>query len=170
MKSKIILLGLLSLLFFGCASPSKNLAKTYNADTEGMIVGTICIENRSYNSYTFYYTDDLPAVADYANLSDEFTYKNSAGDFREKGKSYYLFSIVKPQGKYKFAKLKIYDNTHNQQAKWELPLDMKFTVEKGKTTYYGQLTINTKDKKYTVENQLERDKVWFSKKAPQIQF
>lgn len=90
--------------------------------------------------------------------------------FKEKGKTYYLFSIVKPQGNYKFAKIKISDNTRQEQALWEIPLDMKFSIEKGKTTYYGQLTINTQEKKYYLENKLDRDKIWFGQKVPQIQF
>ena len=32
------------------------------------------------------------------------------------------------------------------------------------------VTVNTQEKKYTVVNQSERDKSWFNKKAPQIQF
>ncbi|GAA4073598.1 hypothetical protein GCM10022389_18970 [Flavobacterium cheonanense] len=171
MKSKILLFSTALVLFFGCSSPSKNLKTSYSEiNNEGMIVGTICIENKTYSGYTFVYTDDLPAVADYANQSNEITYKNSSGDFREKGKTYFLFSIVKPEGKYKFAKIKIYDNTRERQSEFVIPLNHKFVVEKGKTTYYGQLTINTQEKKYTVENNLDRDKEWFKKKAPQIQF
>lgn len=171
MKSRIIILSLLTLIISSCSSPSKNLKSTINDSTnEGMVVGTICIENKTYNGYTFEYTDDKPAVADYANFSKEFTYKNSPGDFKEKGKTYYLFSIVQPEGNYKFAKIKIFDNTRQSQSKWEIPIDMKFTIEKGKTKYYGQITVNTQEKKYIVENKLERDKIWFNKKAPKIQF
>jgi hypothetical protein len=171
MKSKLGILTLLTLVFAGCSSPSKNLKTTINeSNNEGMIVGTICIENKTYNGYTFVYTDALPAVADYPNFSDEFSYKNSSGDFKEKGKTYYLFSIVKPEGNYKFAKIKIFDNTRQEQAKWDIPIDMRFTIEKGKTTYYGQLTVNTQEKKYTLENKLDRDRIWFNQKAPKIQF
>ena len=46
---------------------------------------------------------------------------------------------------------------------------MNFEIEKGKTTYFGQLTVNTQEKKYTIENKLDRDKTWFQQKAPQIQ-
>ena len=171
MKSKILLFSSALVLFFGCSSPSKNLKTSFSEiNNEGMIVGTICIENKTYSGYTFVYTDDLPGVADYANQSDEIVFKNSKGDFRKKGKTYFLFSIVKPEGKYKFAKIKIYDNTRERQSLFSIPLNYKFTVEKGKTTYFGQLTINTKEKKYTVENNLDRDKEWFKKKSPQIQF
>lgn len=171
MKSKIGILYLLTLIFAGCSAPSKKLKTTFNeSNNEGMIVGTVCIENKTYNGYTFIYTDAIPAVSDYANMSDSFTYKNSPGDFKEKNKTYYLFSIVKPQGNYKFAKLKINDNTRQEQSQFEIPLDMKFTIEKGKTTYYGQVTVNTQQKKFTVENKLDRDKIWFAQKAPKIQF
>ncbi|WP_298392414.1 hypothetical protein [Flavobacterium sp.] len=170
MKTNYLLLGIVSLILFGCSSPSKNLKTSYSEiNEEGMIVGTICIENKTYSGYTFVYTDNLTAVADYANQSDEIVYKNSFGDFREKGKTYFLFSIVKPKGEYKFAKIKIYDNSRERQTTFDIPLDHKFTVEKGKTTYYGQLTINTQEKKYNVVNNLDRDREWFKKKAPQIQ-
>lgn len=82
MKTKNGILGLFTLIFLGCATPSKKIKTTYNeSNNEGMIVGTICIENKTFNSYTFIYADDIPAVADYANMSDNFTYKNSPGDF-----------------------------------------------------------------------------------------
>ena len=172
MKSKIFLLTTLVILVIGCSAPNKNIKTTYNeSNNEGMIVGTICIENKTFNGYTFVYTDSKPGIADYANVSEDLTYKNSSGDFKEKGKTYYLFSIVKPQGNYKFAKIKIFDNTREAQFKFEIPLDnLNFKIEKGKTSYFGQLTVNTQEKKFTVVNQLERDKVWFNKKAPQIQF
>jgi hypothetical protein len=172
MKSKISLLGILFLIISGCSAPSKNLKTTFNeSNDEGMIVGTICIENKTYNGYTFVCIDSKPAVADYANISEDLTFKNSPGDFKEKGKTYYLFSIVKTQGKYKFSKIKIFDNTRESQSQFEIPLNLAdFEIQKGKTTYFGQLTINTQEKKYTVVNQSERDKSWFNKKAPQIQF
>lgn len=172
MKTKLFLIVTILLIIIGCSAPSKNLKTTFNeSNDEGMIVGTICIENKTYNGYTFVFTDAKPGIADYANISEDLTFKNSPGDFKEKGKTYYLFSIVKPQGKYKFAKIKIFDNTRESQSHFDIPLNMMdFEIKKGKTTYYGQLTINTQEKKYIVENELERDKVWFNKKAPQIQF
>lgn len=171
MKFKIVVFSLVSLLFLGCSSPSKNLLTSYDVSKkEGMIVGTICIKNKTYGGYTFFYTDDLQAVSDYPNLSDSFTFKNSAGDYNEKDKTYYLFSIVKPKGKYKFAKIKIYDNATNKIMKFDIPLDLKFVIEEGKTTYFGELNVNTQEKKYTVEDQKERDSKWFQEKQPLIQF
>ena len=171
MKIKIIFVFSLITLFISCSTPAKYLKTSYNENNnEGMIVGTICLEKKSFNGYTFVYTDAVTAVADYANMSDNFSYKNSSGDFKEKRKTYYLFSIVKPAGNYKFAKIQFFDNTRHKQVKWEVPLNMNFTIEKGKTTYFGQLTVNTKKKIYTIENKLDRDKIWFLKKAPKIQF
>lgn len=171
MKLKIGLYSFVLSIVLGCSSPSRNLKTTYDVSKkEGMIVGTVCIENKTYGGYTFFYTDDLQGVSDYPNLSDSFTYKYSAGDYNEKNKTYYLFSIVKPKGKYKFAKIKIYDNATNKIMKFEIPLDIKFVIEEGKTTYFGQLNVNTQEKKYTVEDQNERDRKWFLEKQPLIQF
>jgi hypothetical protein len=170
MKSKIALICFLFLGWFNCFSQLKNFKTTFNETTEGMVVGTVCIENKSYSSYTFVYTDAVNAVADYANMSDSFVFKNTPGDFKEKGKTYFLFTIVKPEGNYKFAKIKIFDNSGESRVEFEVPLDLKFTIEKGKTTYLGQVTINIKDKKFLIENKSDRDKEWFNQKLPLIQF
>jgi hypothetical protein len=97
-------------------------------------------------------------------------FKNAPGDFKEKGKTYYLFTVVKPEGNYKFAKIKIFDNSGESRVEFDVPIDLKFSIEKGKTTYLGQVTVNIKDKKILIENKLDRDKTWFNQKAPQIQF
>ena len=169
MKTKYFSFFILILIFFGCSTASKNMQKTYNSG-EGMIVGTICIEKKIYNGYTFLYSDDIPSVNDYPNEQGSFTYKYDRADFKKRGNSYYLFTISKPKGKYKFFKIKIFNNSRNNVSTIEIPINMKFEIEEGKTTYFGQLNLNTKKKKYSVENQIERDRTWFAKKAPQIQF
>lgn len=169
MKLKSILFSLAPLLILACSTPAKRLQKTFNADAhEGMIVGTICIDKKIYNGYTFSYCDDLPSINDYPNDQGSFTYKYDRADFKKSGKTYYLFTIVKPKGKYKFFKIKIFNNTRNDQSTLEITVNMKFEIEEGKTTYFGQLYVNTKKKIYNVENKLERDRVWFAKKASQV--
>ena len=169
MKTKYFILSLVSLLVLGCSTASQKMQKTINTG-EGMIVGTICIENRTHNSYTFSYADDIPSVNDYPISQESFTYKDDRPDFKENGKSYFLFSIIKPSGKYKFFKIRIFTNTSDKISTIDIPINMKFQVEEGKTTYFGQMNINTKKKIYTVENNIDRDRTWFAKKAPQIQF
>jgi hypothetical protein len=169
MKIKYILFCLISLAFFGCSSPAKKLKTAYNAD-EGMVVGTICIENKIYNGFTFVYCDDKPAVNNYPNESGKFTYKYTSGDYNEKGKTYYLFSIPKPKGKYRFFKLQIFNNSRNDPSKFELPMDIKFEIVEGKTTYLGQVNVNVQKKQFSLENQEDRDRKWFAEKVPQIQF
>ncbi len=171
MNIKIVFISLIIFSFIGCSAPSKKLETTYNIEKkEGMVVGTMCIENKTYSAYTFVYTDDLPAVNDYPNQTNTITFKNISGDFNENGNSYYLFTIVKPKGKFKFSKLKIYDNSGQKQAMFDYPLDFKFNVEEGKTSYFGQLNVNTKKKIFSVENQYERDQKWFAQKIPSIKF
>lgn len=171
MKAKLTLLSFLLIVLAGCSSaPYKKLTTSYNANNnEGMIVGTICLESKTYRSYTFEYKDVLPSISDYGNVNGQFSVRNAPGDFKERRKIYFLFTVVKPAGKYKFSKIKIYDNTRHEQMLFDIPLEMNFEIEKGKTTYFGQLTVNTKKKKYTVENKLDRDKTWFAQKLPQIQ-
>jgi hypothetical protein len=171
MKTKCLLLIAITALLLGCSSPYKKLNTTYNPENnEGLIVGTICIEKKLYNIFTFMYSDDLPGSTNYPNQKDSFTYKNSVGDVVQNGNIYYFFSIAKPAGKFKFYKIKIYNNMRNDPSTIEIPIDMKFNIEKGKTTYFGELHINTQKKSYTVENQIERDRQWFAQKLPQIQF
>ncbi|WP_395044390.1 hypothetical protein, partial [Flavobacterium sp.] len=104
------------------------MQKTYNSG-EGMIVGTICIEKKIYNGYTFSYSDDVPSVNDYPNEQGSFTYKYDKPDFKKRNKSYYLFTISKPKGKYKFFKIKIFNNTRNNISTIEIPINMKFEIE-----------------------------------------
>lgn len=170
MKAKNIFLVLTASLILGCSSPSKNLKTTYDSETEGMIVGTICIEKKMYNIFTFNYCYDVPSINNYPNSKDFFTYKNSNGDFNENGNVYYLFTIAKPAGKYKFFEIKIFNNMRNDPSTIKIPIDMKFEIEKGKVTYFGELKINTQKKSYTRESQIDRDREWFAKKIPQIQF
>lgn len=169
MKTKNLLYLLVSILILGCSSPAKRMQKTANSG-EGMIVGTICIEKKIYNGYTFSYSDDILSTNDYPNEQGSFTYKYDTADFKKKGRTYYLFSVSKPKGKYKFFKIKIFNNTRNNISTIEIPVNMKFEIEEGKTTYFGELNVNTKKKQYTVSNKIERDRTWFAKKAPQIQF
>jgi hypothetical protein len=171
MKSKYSVFLLLSLVFFGCSTPSKKLQTSYSADKgEGMVVGTICIQNKIHNGFTFVYSDDKPAVNNYPNESGKFTYKYSGGDYQKKGNTYYLFSVVRPKGKYKFFKVNIFNNSRNDQSQFSLPMDVKFEVIEGKTTYLGQINVNVQKKEFSLEDQQERDKTWFAEKAPQIQF
>jgi hypothetical protein len=169
MKSNYFLILLTISLFFGCSTPAKRIQKTFNSG-EGMIVGTICIKKKIYNGYTFFYADDKPSINDYPNEQGNFTYKYDVADFKKKRNTYYLFSISKPKGSYKFFKIKIFNNSRNNVSTIEIPINMKFEIEEGKTTYFGQLNVDTKKKVYTAENQIERDRTWFAKKAPQIQF
>lgn len=164
----------LLLLFLGiissCNSPAKRLQGSYNADSQGMIVGTICIEKKLYNGYKFMYGSTISSFNDNPKEKGEFEYKYDTPDFQEKGKSYFLFTIVKPKGSYKFYKIKIFDNSRIDQNFIEIPITINFDVVEGKTTYFGQLNVNTQKKEYTVENQIDRDREWFSKKRPDIKF
>ncbi len=171
MKTKYVIFFLVSFIFYGCSSPAKKIKSTYNADKgEGLVVGTICIENKIYNGFTFVYSDDKQAINNYPNESGKFTYKYTIGDFSEKGKTYFLFSIAKPKGNYKFSRLQIFNNSRNDPSRFELPMDIKFEVIEGKTTYLGQINVNVQKKLFSLENQIDRDRAWFTQKVPQIQF
>ncbi len=170
MKTKTAFSLLFIFLMFGCSTPAKKLKDTFDVTSEGMIVGTICIDKKIYNGYKFLYGENIASYNDIPHNRDEFEYKNDVADFKKRGKTYYLFNIIKPEGRYKFYKMRIFNNSRVDQNFIEVPMYFPFEIEKGKTTYFGQLTINTKKKKYTVENQIERDRKFFAKKKPQIKF
>jgi hypothetical protein len=170
MKLQNLFITLFSILILGCSSPGKKLKTSFNPETEGMIVGTICIDKKIYNEYKFIYGENISSYNDIPNNTDEFSFRNDHPDYKKKGKTYFLFNIIKPAKEYKFFKLKIFNNSRVDQNFIEIPLYFPFEVVKGKITYFGQLTINTKKKIYKVENQLERDRKLFAKKRPQIKF
>ena len=170
MKTKFIFYVVVSSVFFGCSTPAEKLQSTYNKENrEGLVVGTIYIENKNASSYTFVYGDDKLAMADHPNNINKFSYKY-VGDFNLDKKSYFLFSIAKPKGKYKFHRVEVFDNTREKIEQFDVPMDVNFEVVEGKTTYLGQLNVNVQKKEFSVENQIDRDRIWFAKKAPQIQF
>ncbi len=170
---KIILFIAVAALLFGCSTQKVNIPTDYNKENgEGMIVGTICIENKNYSEYTFVYCDDIPAVADYPNEKDKFSLQYAMPHFVVDKKAYFLFSIPKPVGKYKFYKVHVFDTTNQEVKQFDVPMNTKFEVVKGKTTYLGQINVNikTKDSDFSVSDQADRDRAWFAEKVPQIQF
>jgi len=171
MKSKIILFVAAALVLSGCSGPKVKIQETYNKDAgEGMVVGTLCIENKNYTDYTFKYSDDVPSINDYPNDSNMFTIQYGMPHFVVNKKAYFLFSIVKPAGKYKYYRVQALNYVGQEVKKLDVDMDIKFDVVPGKTTYLGQINVNVDKKEFSVEDQIERDRTWFAKKVPQIQF
>lgn len=171
MKTKIIFYSLALVVLFGCSGPKVKIQSTYNKENnEGLVVGSICILNTGYSDYNFRYCDDKPSVNDYPNDSDKFGIEAAMPHFVENKKPHFLFSIAKVGGKYKFYKVRAFDATDQTVKQLDIDMDIKFEVVPGKTTYIGQINVDVVKKEFTVEDQVDRDRAWFAKKAPQIQF
>ena len=125
--NKIILLLALIPFFNGCVSlPSETTKTSMDASKkEGMIVGTISLEDRkdiAAGHYFYYANDSIKnklAIRQYdATMkynSTKWKYgiiiQNSKGDFTEDKKWVYMFTIVRPEGKYNFYEIEIFLNS-----------------------------------------------------------
>ncbi len=176
----------MNLLLISCVSlPSENLKSNIdNPKKEGMIVGTISLEDRKAiaSGHFFYFANDSIrnkiAIKEYdATMkynSTKWKYgiiiQNSKGDFTEEKKWVYMFSIVKPEGKYKFYELEIFLNSGSMQSTWTMPIDLPFEIEAGKTKYIGEINLKVKKGEIKIIDNIERDRIKFKEKFPNIIF
>lgn len=171
---------------FGCVRlPSNDLKTEINSSNrEGMIVGTISLEDRKLiatGHYFFYANDSIRnkiAEREYdATLKSNSTkwnhgiiISNSNGDFKEGEKQIYLFTIVRPEGKFNFYEIEIFLNSGYMQSSWKLPIDLPFEIQAGKTKYIGELNLKVKKGAFQVLNEIDRDRMLFLEKFPAIIF
>ncbi len=114
MKNKILIISTI-FLFIGCAIPSKNIVSNISNPTkDGMIVGTISLEDRKSTAsghYFFFGNDSIKKKIALKEYDAPLTYnstkwkygliiRNSKGNFKEGKKDVYLFNIVKPHRAY----------------------------------------------------------------------
>lgn len=184
MKKNILIVAIV-LLFVRCAIPSQSIVSTINnPKKDGMIVGTISLEDRksiASGHYFFFGNDSIKnkvAAKEYDAVmkynSTKWKYgviiQNSRGDFKEDKKEVYMFTIVKPAGKYSFYELEIFLNSGYMQSHWKMPLDMSFEIEAGKTKYLGEINLKVKKGEIQIIDNIERDRIKFKEKFPNISF
>ena len=185
MKKIIILIATVSFLN-GCVSlPSEN-TNTFMDESkkEGMIVGTISLEDRksiATGHYFFYANDSIKkklAIKEYdAALnynSTKWKYgiiiQNLKGDFTEDKKWVYMFTIVKPEGKYNFYEIEIFLNSGYMQSTWKMPINIPYEIEAGKVKYIGEINLKVKKGTLDIIDKIERDRIKFKEKFPNISF
>ena len=188
MKKISLLLFCFTNLFFSCAPiPSSNMKTDMSHfKKEGMIAGTLSLEDkRLMSDYTLRYVQ-IESGASKNRFSDmlnekktdfiynpgEVKFGYSEGDFKEGDKDVYLFNIVQTAGKYRIYELNIFHNSGSQlnQYKHKVPVDITFEIEDGKIKYLGEINISIKDQETKLINNIERDRVKFKEKNPNIIF
>ena len=152
---------------------------------EGMIVGTISLENRTlvpprkffaYKAEKLPFTenkktiDSLAKSGHYEDFYGSVVIQSEDGDFFDEKKAIYYFTIVKPAGNYHFYNLRIFLNTGYMQSTQLIPLNIPFEIEKGKVNYLGEIKYNVKNGTVEVINKIERDRLKFKEKFPEIKF
>lgn len=183
---KNIFLSIVLLSLSSCVTmPSESLkSKIDNPNKEGMIVGTISLEDKksiATGHYFFFANDSIRnkiALREYDAImkynSTKWKYgviiQNSAADFKEDQKSVYLFTIVKPPGKYNFYEFELFLNSGYMQSTWKMPIDLPFEIEAGKTKYLGEINLKVKKGELQLIDRIERDRIRFKQKFPHIIF
>ena len=169
MKYIKLFLFFIFLLFNSCIIPSDSM-KTYinQSNHEGMIVGTICIENKRFDGYYFKIYNEI-STGDFI-YSDEIKILGSNSDHKIGKNKYYLFSIVKPKGNYKFSEIVLFLNTGYMQSTRSAELSLPFEIKENEINYLGEIKLNTRKGIFELNNQIERDRKWFKEKFPQINF
>lgn len=185
MKKIIFLIAIVPFLN-GCVSLPSETTKTFMDESkkEGMIVGTISLEDRKSiaSGHYFYYANDSIknklALKEYdaimAYNSTKWKYgiiiRNSEGDFTEDKKWGYMFTIVKPEGKYNFYEIEIFLNSGYMQSTWKIPINLPFEIEAGKVKYIGEINLKVKKGELNIIDKIERDRMKFKEKFPNISF
>jgi hypothetical protein len=184
MKNKILIISTI-FLFIGCAIPSKNIVSSISNPTkDGMIVGTISLEDRKSTAsghYFFFGNDSIKKKIALKEYDAPLTYnstkwkygliiRNSKGNFKEGKKDVYLFNIVKPAGKYSFYELEIFLNSGYMQSTLKMPIDLPFEIEAGKTKYIGEINLKVKKGQIQIIDNITRDRIKFKEKFPNIVF
>ena len=183
---KIILLIAIIPFFNGCVSLPSETSKTFidESKKEGMIVGTISLEDRKSiaTGHYFYYANDsiksklvlkeYDATMKYNSTKWKYgiIIHNSKGDFTEDKKRVYMFTIVKPEGKYNFYEIEIFLNSGYMQSTWKMPINLPFEIEAGKVKYIGEINFKVKKGELNIIDKIERDRMKIKEKFPNISF
>lgn len=162
--------------------PSKSM-KTFmdSSQKEGMIVGTIALDNRTTISPDFVFRikkkglpsvltvkvhDSLKAAGNYQYNYGGIVVGKPKGDFTEDGKWVYLFNIVRPAGDYDFYQVSILLDTGYMKSTRDMPLTIPLEIEEGKIKYIGEINFNVKNRELEILNKIERDRIKFKEKFP----
>ena len=169
MKYLKFLLIVIAFSFSSCVVPSDSI-RTYinHNNSEGMIVGTICLENKKFDGYYFKYYNEI-STGDFI-YSGEIKILGGISDYKIGKKRYYLFNIVKPKGNYKFSEIVLFLNTGYMQSSRSVEISLPFEIKENETNYIGEIKLNTKEGIFELNNLIESDRKWFKEKFKKINF
>jgi hypothetical protein len=100
----------------------------------------------------------------------QINFGNSNGDFKEGDKNVFLFNIVKTAGRYKIYEIETFLNTGSMQSTKKIPVDIKFEIVAGKIKYLGEINHKVKENITQIVDNIERDRLKFQEKNPNIKF
>ena len=182
---------LFTLLFFvlfnSCNTIPPNLVSTNlrAENKEGMIVGTISLEDRKswVSQLYFFYSNVDSSLVNSGNIKNnkQNKYKSDdvvkldgtfkfVGNFEENGKLIFLFSIIRPEGKYSFNQLDLFKNSGYRQSMDGIKINYPFEIEKGKTKYIGELNVKLRAEEVRLLNSIDKDRLRFRALFPSINF
>jgi hypothetical protein len=190
MKSKFLkftMLGLFLFLFSCGTLPSESVKTSMDiSKKEGMLVGTISLENRKTISPDYVFRvkkkdlpelltvkvyDSLKALGNYEYNYGGIVIDKPKGDFVEGDKWVYLFNVVRPAGKYDFYQISLLLNTGYMKSTHDIPISkIPFEIEEGKVKYIGEIKLDAKNFVIEVLDKYERDRDKFKEKFPSIVF
>jgi hypothetical protein len=163
---KLIFFTLFAGLLSACTakSPSQDIPQGIAQNTdEGMIVGTIAIENVKpiYNQYHFHYLaesqEDITTKQMITIRPQQTVSMKLNPDFNDQNKAVYFFSATVKKGTYYFTMLRTNNNGLGYTNQGNIPLYIKFNIEKGKVNYLGEMYYNPTTNKVTISDQSKRD-------------
>ncbi|MDR0227659.1 MAG: hypothetical protein LBI72_01110 [Flavobacteriaceae bacterium] len=172
---KVLFYVVLSLILSSCATtPANKIPEIFmNNNVEGMIVGTISIEDRRpiFNQYFLHY--DLEGennVSMWRMITirpEQIIRLKLHPDFRDGGKAVYLFSVKATAGDYHFSKMRLHDNGGSlYQRSYNIPINFPFKIEPGKVKYFGEIYLDFKGDVLMLSNKKERDLKYFEQRFP----
>lgn len=173
-------------ILFSCSTPSASMKSEMNTfSKEGMITGSFSSKNRKTISpvYKINYVQiesetSTNMFADKLNEKKtnflynhgQINFGSTNGDFTEDDKNVYLFNIVTTAGKFKIYEIEAFLNTGYMQSTKKIPVDIKFEIIAGKTNYLGEINYNVQKNVVKTINNIQRDRLKFEKKNPNIKF
>lgn len=140
----------------------------FNATSEkGLLIGTVTFptDKPNFSGYFFRLTN---------NTSDEFQINRSQPGQLDGGRTY-LFALELIPGTYEIPSVRLFNNSGFVAGQYDVRtggFSIPYTVEKGKTTYIGNINFNDYAKKgdvvVTLKNNFEKDVAELKKVQPSL--
>ena len=173
---KTILILTLGILINACATlPSTKIPQSFNPNNNsGMIIGSIAFKNEKpiFNGYMFYYTgkgiERITANKMVRINPEQMAKMKFKPDFHDGNKAVYYFSIQEPEGEYSFSNFRIHENGGFVQSTGDIPIDIKFKIERGKVKYIGEIYVDYNQSLIELNDERNRDLIKLKEKFPNL--